>query len=120
MLNMKEVVIIGDGFAAAVLVTHLLRRGISSSDITVIGSGVLGKGNAYSCNNPFFRLNVREDLQGFAMSKHSFQHFLCQNTVSFIIHNLGLVAQSVEQRIENPCVGGSIPPRATKNQKESF
>ena len=27
---------------------------------------------------------------------------------------LGLVAQSVEQRIENPCVGGSIPPRATK------
>ena len=28
--------------------------------------------------------------------------------------DLGLVAQSVEQRIENPCVGGSIPPRATK------
>jgi hypothetical protein len=27
----------------------------------------------------------------------------------------GLVAQSVAQRIENPCVGGSIPPRATKN-----
>ena len=25
----------------------------------------------------------------------------------------GPVAQSVEQRIENPCVGGSIPPRAT-------
>jgi hypothetical protein len=29
----------------------------------------------------------------------------------------GLVAQSVEQRIENPCVGGSIPPRATKLNK---
>jgi hypothetical protein len=28
--------------------------------------------------------------------------------------NNGLVAQSVEQRIENPCVGGSIPPRATR------
>jgi hypothetical protein len=27
--------------------------------------------------------------------------------------SLGLVAQLVEQRIENPCVGGSIPPRAT-------
>ena len=27
---------------------------------------------------------------------------------------VGLVAQSVEQRIENPCVGGSIPPQATK------
>jgi hypothetical protein len=32
-----------------------------------------------------------------------------------ILSRLGLVAQSVEQRIENPCVGGSIPPRATKN-----
>ena len=62
MLNTKEVVIIGDGFAAAVLVTQLLRRGISSSAITVIGSGALGRGNAYGCNNPFFRLNVREDL----------------------------------------------------------
>ncbi|MEO0315325.1 MAG: hypothetical protein RI928_1781 [Pseudomonadota bacterium] len=30
-----------------------------------------------------------------------------------ILPPLGLVAQSVEQRIENPCVGGSIPPRAT-------
>ncbi len=27
---------------------------------------------------------------------------------------VGLVAQSVEQRIENPCVGGSIPPQATR------
>ena len=36
-------------------------------------------------------------------------------TLSAIIRRLGLVAQSVEQRIENPCVGGSIPPRATKN-----
>ena len=36
---------------------------------------------------------------------------------SAIIARLGLVAQLVEQRIENPCVGGSIPPRATKNKK---
>ena len=27
----------------------------------------------------------------------------------------GQVAQSVEQRTENPCVGGSIPPLATTN-----
>ena len=27
----------------------------------------------------------------------------------------GSVAQSVEQRTENPCVGGSIPPGATLN-----
>ena len=31
------------------------------------------------------------------------------------LENYGLVAQSVEQRTENPCVGGSIPPQATKN-----
>ena len=30
------------------------------------------------------------------------------------LENYGLVAQSVEQRTENPCVGGSIPPQATK------
>ena len=29
------------------------------------------------------------------------------------IELIGLVAQLVEQRTENPCVGGSIPPRAT-------
>jgi hypothetical protein len=27
---------------------------------------------------------------------------------------IGAVAQSVEQRTENPCVGGSIPPHTTK------
>ncbi len=48
-------------------------------------------------------------------SQHSNLHLVSPLTVSFIIPNLGLVAQSVEQRIENPCVGGSIPPRATKN-----
>ena len=36
---------------------------------------------------------------------------------SYIIPTLGLVAQSVEQRTENPCVGGSIPPRATTEQR---
>ena len=32
---------------------------------------------------------------------------------SDILLPLGPVAQLVEQRIENPCVGGSIPPQAT-------
>jgi hypothetical protein len=31
----------------------------------------------------------------------------------------GQVAQSVEQRTENPCVGGSIPPLAT-NKLRSY
>ena len=30
-----------------------------------------------------------------------------------VSEDFGPVAQSVEQRTENPCVGGSIPPRAT-------
>jgi hypothetical protein len=29
----------------------------------------------------------------------------------------GAVAQSVEQRTENPCVGGSIPPHTTLTEK---
>jgi uncharacterized NAD(P)/FAD-binding protein YdhS len=62
MPNLKELVIIGDGFAAAVMAVHLLRRGFPKSSITVIGPGELGKGNAYNCASPFFRLNVREDL----------------------------------------------------------
>ena len=35
--------------------------------------------------------------------------------VTAILIGSGPVAQSVEQRIENPCVGGSIPPQATKS-----
>ncbi len=31
--------------------------------------------------------------------------------------SIGQVAQSVEQRTENPCVGGSIPPLATNKLK---
>ena len=29
------------------------------------------------------------------------------------LQQVGEIAQSVEQRTENPCVGGSIPPLAT-------
>ena len=32
----------------------------------------------------------------------------------------GVVAQLVEQRTENPCVTGSIPVNATKNEKETI
>ena len=44
-----------------------------------------------------------------------FQKGLAYFFKAAILVRLGLVAQLVEQRIENPCVGGSIPPRATKN-----
>jgi hypothetical protein len=43
-------------------------------------------------------------------------NFIFLGTVAIFV---GPVAQSVEQRIENPCVGGSIPPRATKRIKQS-
>ncbi len=62
MQDKKKLVIIGDGFAAAVTAIHLLRKGIAADSLTIMGSGSLGKGNAYGCASPFFRLNVREDL----------------------------------------------------------
>ena len=48
-----------------------------------------------------------------------FRHFSCRvDTLYFFVRmtipfTYGLVAQSVEQRTENPRVGGSIPSRAT-------
>ncbi len=62
MVYTNDIVIVGDGFAAAVMAIHLLRKQISPSAITVIGPGQLGKGNAYSSISPAYRLNVREDL----------------------------------------------------------
>ena len=46
--------------------------------------------------------------------------FIFAARLEFRIYNLkfqsrGAVAQLVEQRTENPCVGGSIPPHTTKN-----
>jgi uncharacterized NAD(P)/FAD-binding protein YdhS len=62
MQDKNKLVIIGDGFAAAVSAIHLLRKGIPADALTIIGAGSLGKGNAYGCVSPSFRLNVREDL----------------------------------------------------------
>ena len=62
MQDKNKLVIIGDGFAAAVSAIHLLRKGIPADSLTIIGAGSLGKGNAYGCVSPSFRLNVREDL----------------------------------------------------------
>jgi uncharacterized NAD(P)/FAD-binding protein YdhS len=62
MQEKNKLVIIGDGFAAAVTAIHLLRKGFAADSLTIIGAGSLGKGNAYGCASPFFRLNVREDL----------------------------------------------------------
>jgi hypothetical protein len=39
--------------------------------------------------------------------------YLC---IAFEKVEFGAVAQSVEQRIENPCVGGSIPSHTTKQR----
>ena len=62
MHDKSKLVIIGDGFAAAVTAIHLLRKGIAADSLTIIGPGHLGKGHAYGCASPSFRLNVREDL----------------------------------------------------------
>jgi uncharacterized NAD(P)/FAD-binding protein YdhS len=62
MQTPKEIAIIGDGYAAAVMALHLLRKGIPGDAIALIGPRVPGQGNAYTCASPFFRLNIREDL----------------------------------------------------------
>jgi uncharacterized NAD(P)/FAD-binding protein YdhS len=62
MQDKNKIVIIGDGFAAAVTAIHLLRKGVAADSLTIIGPGPLGKGHAYGCASPSFRLNVREDL----------------------------------------------------------
>jgi uncharacterized NAD(P)/FAD-binding protein YdhS len=62
MQEKNKLVIIGDGFAAAVTAIHLLRKGVAADSLTIIGAGSLGKGNAYGCVSPSFRLNIREDL----------------------------------------------------------
>lgn len=47
-------------------------------------------------------------------------HYLTQEPTTGLIRDLdGSIAQSVEQGIENPCVPGSIPGRATIKFKAS-
>ena len=78
----SPIVIIGDGYAAAVLLIHLARRGVNLSSVRVIGDAALetgaletgaletgalavsalGRGAAYGTQHPHFRLNVRDDL----------------------------------------------------------
>src|SRR6056300_1379758 len=54
--------IIGDGYAAAVLLIHLAKQGYDLNQVAVIGQGQLGLGAAYGTQHPDFRLNVRDDL----------------------------------------------------------
>ena len=61
-MAIRDLLIIGDGFAAAVALIHLLRQGFDAQSITILGKHSPGRGNAYGCTSPAFRLNVREDL----------------------------------------------------------
>ena len=54
-------------------------------------------------SNPAGRANLLNNL----IATDEIIRFLSSNFSN------GQVAQSVEQRTENPCVGGSIPPQAT-------
>ena len=47
---------------------------------------------------------------------YSFVSIICIQSSNLIAQ----IAQSVEQRTENPCVGGSIPPLGTKIYKTSM
>ena len=55
----QKILIIGSGFAAAANLLHLVEAGIKPTQIIIVGPGQLGRGNAYSCANDDFRLNVR-------------------------------------------------------------
>lgn len=61
-MTVKDLLIIGDGFSAAVALIHLLRQGVDTQSIAILGMHPPGRGNAYGCTSPVFRLNVREDL----------------------------------------------------------
>jgi uncharacterized NAD(P)/FAD-binding protein YdhS len=64
--NLKQndfpLAVIGDGYAAAVLLIHLAKHGFDLNQVVVIGKGQLGLGAAYGTEHPDFRLNVRDDL----------------------------------------------------------
>ena len=56
-----------------------------------------------------------KEADHYSFPRESASVLLLQNPGGFVIvSRFGPVAQLVEQRIENPCVGGSIPPQATK------
>ena len=52
----------------------------------------------------------RKAVQGLSVEEQR----IGKQSVARIGNEFGLVAQLVEQRTENPCVGGSIPPQATR------
>ena len=59
---MPKLAIIGDGYSAAVLVYHLIKRQFNPQDITVFGPNTLGLGQAYGSQHQDYRLNVRDNL----------------------------------------------------------
>lgn len=59
---MPKLAIVGDGYSAAVLVYHLIKRQFNPKDITVFGPNELGFGQAYGSQHDQYRLNVRDNL----------------------------------------------------------
>ena len=59
---MPKLAIIGDGYSAAVLVYHVIKRGFNPQNITVFGPNELGFGQAYGSQHAHYRLNVRDNL----------------------------------------------------------
>ena len=59
---MPKLAIIGDGYSAAVLVYHVIKREFNPQHITVFGPNELGFGQAYGSQHAHYRLNVRDNL----------------------------------------------------------
>jgi hypothetical protein len=58
-------------------------------------------------------LKIRVSVVRFRQATKKINNLAIIFVVSGLAQGFGLVAQLVEQRIENPRVGGSIPPQAT-------
>ena len=55
---MIEFLIVGSGFTAATLCSHLVDAGSQPNAITIVGTTKLGYGNAFNCMNDNYPLNV--------------------------------------------------------------
>ena len=62
MVSHFPITVIGDGYAAAMVVWHSHKNGIPLEDIAVVGGKPLGQGFAYGTTHPDFRLNVADKI----------------------------------------------------------
>jgi hypothetical protein len=68
-----------------------------------------------------FRGNFTSNFVGYLIFDKKLETYRKRPTFAprYLCNEVGDVAQLVEQRTENPCVGGSIPSITTKTERET-